>query len=81
MAMKLIGNSQVLQMYRLEIINGLLMPNGSRLKVIRKTDVDISSFQKMLILIFVFLFCSLVKQKMNSAEITDDDEGKILYFV
>lgn len=57
----------------------LLMPNGCRVKVITEIHVVVSCFQKMLI--SVFLFCSLVRQKMNSAEITDDDEGKKSYVV
>jgi len=35
------------------------MPNGSTVKVTRETDADLSWFQKMLI--FIFLFCSLVR--------------------
>lgn len=57
----------------------LLMPNSCRVKVITEIHVVVSCFQKMLI--SVFLFCSLVRQKMNSAEITDDDEGKKSYVV
>lgn len=57
----------------------LSVPNGCRVKVITEIHVVVSCFQKMLI--SVFLFCSLVRQKMNSAEITDDDEGKKSYVV